>query len=330
VLKTYSFPAKYQEKIALALQDLGFSLDNPRQLALSVIKLSDHYQKEQKQTPWNEPEFLAAYLAYYLPLNYIRNAKVFDELARFKDLLDFETYIDFGFGLGSSLLAAHDQGLIGQTHELYALDISQKPIDFFSRYLSSLPIKKHLELSPKPKTLGVFSYSLNELLKAPTWFYDLETIIILEPSTSIWGRKLMNWRESLIAKGYSIWAPCTHQLSCPLITHSQKDWCHDRVHWDQPDWFQQIEQYLPMKNLTMTHSYLIASRKKAPDSLHGRVIGDELKEKGKSRWLFCQGEEREFLSWLNKQGTSPGWHRGELISPHIEAKKGNELRIKLY
>lgn len=331
MVKNYSFPEKYQVKIAEALKTLGFSLENPRQLAVGVKKLSDHYQQNTKVTPWQEPEFLAAYLAYFFPLNYIRNLKVFDEFSSFKDKLVFEDYVDFGFGLGSSLLAAQDIGVVKDHHRIHALDISPKPLDIFSRYLSSTTFERQYRSNKEQKSLGVFSYSLNELNDVPPWFYSLDTIVILEPSTSQWGRKLMQWRESLKAQGYFLWAPCTHQNACPLLVHSKRDWCHDRVHWEQPQWFSELEAHLPMKNHTMTHSYLIAS-KVAPttSSEIGRIVGDELVEKGKSRWLYCRGEQREFLSWLNKQGAPPSWHRGELLAPQIEAVKGNELRIKLY
>jgi len=84
-----------------------------------------------------------------------------------------------------------------------------------------------------------------------------------------------------------------------------------------------------MKNHTMTYSYLIARRevKPAAPENFGRVVGDELVEKGKRRWLFCRGEQREFLSWLTKNGEGPHWHRGELLQAQISEVKGNELRI---
>jgi hypothetical protein len=329
VFKSYSFPDKYQEKIAQALRPLGFSLENPKPLADSVIRLSDQYQKDAKTTPWDQPEFMAAYLAYFFPLNYIRNCKVFAEMARFKEQLPFDDYVDFGFGLGSSLLAARDQGVVESKHSLHALDISSRPLDVYTEYFDPSPLRRQYVANKARRALGVFSYSLNELTQVPGWFFTLDTVVILEPSTSVWGRKLMAFRDKLKAEGYYLWAPCTHQKDCPLLIHSQRDWCHDRVHWQQPEWFSELETHLPMKNRTMTHSYLVASRHAPHDEDGvGRVVGDELKEKGKSRWLFCRGDQREFLSWLNKQGDPPSFHRGNRLVPEIGEVRGNELRLR--
>jgi len=152
-------------------------------------------------------------------------------------------------------------------------------------------------------------------------------VIVIEPSTQPIGRQLMGQRTRLLEEKFHLWAPCTHQGACPLLVHSKTDWCHDRVHWTAPDWFKNIEALLPMKNQTMTYSYLAASQRAAPVRSEGRVVGDELKEKGKSRWLYCRSEEREFLSWLNKSGDVPEIDRGELLNVDVQEKKGNELRF---
>ncbi|MBY0384397.1 small ribosomal subunit Rsm22 family protein, partial [bacterium] len=285
------------------------------------------YQQAQQTTPWNNLDCLAANIAYYLPLNYIRNRKVFDEVQHVGFPSNATWLLDYGAGLGPSYQAWQDSGTLSNL-KYTAIDQSPKALDFFKTHF----LQKNFPIwSPDhaAQTCAVFSYSLNELTQLPRWFFDLKEIIIVEPSTGQKGRQLMQLREQLIQKGYFIWAPCTHQQDCPLLVQSKKDWCHDRVHWQAPDWFLQTEKLLPIKNNTLTFSYLLASRSRPPSVENkGRIVGDPLKEKGKTRWLYCQNSERNFLSWLDKQGTTPDWQRGELHQFENLEKKGNELRIK--
>lgn len=337
MFKKYSFPDKYQEKIENALQSLGFSLKDPKPLAECILELSDFYQKKEKITPWSTKRTQAAYLAYFLPLNYIRNLKVFDEAKRLAFAPSHKSLLDFGFGLGSGYLAAKDSGVLNTKSKIYAVDSSEVPLSLFKKFFKEadedIEFQTHFNPQKENIDLALFSYSLNELPDAAPWLKTVPHLIVLEPSTQVLGRQLMARREELIEQGFSIWAPCTHQQQCPLLHQSKHDWCHDRVHWSPPTWWQQIEALLPMKNQTMTLSYLMASQNPAPQSVtptgfsKGRIVGDDLPEKGKTRWLFCQGPEREFLSWLKKSGETPDLHRGEYIELEILEKKGNELRF---
>jgi hypothetical protein len=141
----------------------------------------------------------------------------------------------------------------------------------------------------------------------------------------------MELRTKLINAGYFMWAPCTHQLACPLLTLSKNDWCHDRALVEAPSWFSQVEQNLPMKNKTVTMSYLLARKTPPPDSIqtYGRLVGDSMEEKGKTRQLFCRGPEREFLTWMHKSIEPQTLPRGELVfQPSDAEKKSNEIRLK--
>jgi len=177
----------------------------------------------------------------------------------------------------------------------------------------------------------VFSYSLTEIVELPAGWDRYEALMILEPSTSEDGRRLMQLRSKLIEAGYFMWAPCTHQLACPLLVQSKHDWCHDRFLVEAPAWFSQVEQQLPMKNKTVTTSYLLARKAPAPANLKnlGRLTGDSLPEKGKTRQLVCRGPAREFLTWMHKSVNPQTLSRGELVNlPEQFETKANELRLK--
>ena len=101
-----------------------------------------------------------------------------------------------------------------------------------------------------------------------------------------------------------------------------------RVHFDAPDWWLDIERKLPMKNRTLTYSYLLLSRS-AEHKWTGatRVIGDTLVEKGKTRQMICRGPEREFLSWLHRDGDAPHIPHGALLRTLGPGEiKGSEIR----
>jgi len=152
--------------------------------------------------------------------------------------------------------------------------------------------------------------------------------MLIEPSLREKGRTLMELRQSLLAKGFFAWAPCTHQESCPLLGH-KTDWCHDRIHFDQPEWFSEIEKHLPFKNRTLTMSYLLLSKRAPPERANlGRLVGDFLPEKGKSRQLVCRGSNREYLAWMHKAIEPQELLRGELVEmPKNPTAVANELRL---
>lgn len=325
----YTIPEEYQNNIFTCINELGSVYKTAKQQAEAVQQLSNHYQDVQATTPWGSNWATAAFLCYYFPLNYIRNRSVFSHIPEtFWEPL--KTVYDYGSGGGTSLLALQDHRPQSD-FEYIAVEISEKAHSLYERIKT--PEQASVSYKPtmpkiRPHSLGIFSYSLNELSQPPNWISDFEALVIIEPSTRHFGRRLLELRHQLIDSGYHIWAPCTHHNSCPLLTYSKKDWCHDRVHWNMPDWFTKIESRLVIKNRTLTHSYLVASKSPPPKHSHlGRVVGDPLKEKGKTRWLFCRDEEREFLSWLKKQGPSPNYQRGDLPNIEIGEKKGNELRF---
>jgi len=140
----------------------------------------------------------------------------------------------------------------------------------------------------------------------------------------------MEWRGRLLNAGFQVLAPCTHALPCPLLTKSPRDWCHMRVAFAGPEWFLRLEERLPMKNRTLTYSYLFVSRQlQRPWAANAaRVIGDTLEEKGKTRQMICRGEEREFLSWLHRFGEPPRIPHGSIcFGTETCEKKGPELRV---
>ncbi|HVK60120.1 MAG TPA: small ribosomal subunit Rsm22 family protein, partial [Bdellovibrionales bacterium] len=311
--RRFGLPLEVEARLRTTLESIGYTLpDNgaktteAKKLADAVLRLSDHFtQNPDAATPWRETWAQAAYLAYFFTLNFARASAVATEAKRVGFLDDLTTVVDFGSGTGS---AVHALSSVFEK-DYIACDISAEALSF-CRSLSANPNALKTEvcsspgaaqkLAPIKNTAMMASYSLTELPAFPREWMQSEAVIIIEPSTRDDGRRLQSWRSDLIEAGFRIWAPCTHEGACPLLIHSEKDWCHDRIHFDPPKWWDALEQNLPMKNRTITYSYLLARKSAPPAWLQGkgRLIGDMLEEKGKTRQAICRGDEREFLSWF--------------------------------
>lgn len=311
---------------------------NLKVLAEHILKLSDFFiDRPQDQTPWTENYCKLAYRHYYLPLNYLRNELVIKRGEHVGFFNGLETTIDWGSGPGTASLAlATNKNL--KIKNQFLIEKSNAALLAFKDLLPQLK-NPHTttELNLKKincdskKTLLTLSYSLTEMTALPEGWNQFEALMILEPATKQDGRKLLELRNKLISEGYTIWAPCTHQQSCPLLGQSKSDWCHDRVHVKAPKWFLQLEHYLPFKNNTITTSYLLARRTKPTFDFTNalRLTGDSMNEKGKTRQLACRGPEREFLTWMHKEVKEQTLPRGDLITLHNDVElKSNEIRLK--
>jgi ribosomal protein RSM22 (predicted rRNA methylase) len=328
--------------------------------AEAILRQSDFYiQFPKSPTPWSEEYARKAQTSYYLPLNYIRSQRVFEQLKNnpFLKVENFfagiETYWEIGSGLSPTFLALHEvfpnttfKNMNFSEYSSVARELHQQLLkNYFLRKPNSALYShcewhdrfesKKLKNQDISKTLMIFSYALTEFEEIPSYLYDAKALIIIEPATREDGRRLLNLRQELIKQGFEIWAPCLHHSLCPLLNESKTDWCHDRVVFKKPEALQKIENYLPIKNETLTLSYLIAKKKNPlreyadPQvTVAARVIGDFLDEKGKSRQMVCRSSHREFLAQLKRKRDPLVFERGDLIAIPLSAKSsGNEIRM---
>lgn len=342
--RTFSLPQNIEAALATLLADEKMQLEDSRKIADAVKKLSDFYiAHPSAPTPWQESWTRIAYLAYYFPLNFLRAQSVLAEAQARQfpaTTAKITEIVDFGSGLGSGSLPWM---LAYPEKNYHFIEVAKPARELHQRILrllslenrgkwsekTTFPVKTNHRIDHANHVASVFSYALTELQTLPNWAFHNSELIVIEPSTREDGRKLLSLREDLRGKNFYFWAPCTHQLSCPLWVHSKTDWCHDRIHLQAPAWFSSIENHLPFKNRTLTFSYLLASREGVPPATgQARLTGDQLEEKGKTRQLVCRNDQREFLAWLHRDGEVPSWHRGDLITlPEGLLHKSNELRL---
>ncbi len=305
-----------------------------KDLANEVVRLSDFYLAQHgARTPWSEPHVWRAYCAYFLPLNVVRMRAALREVKRFLPLEQISEIWDFGSGIGATHWALEQEdwmaprGLICQEIDREAIrlhgSLSEK---FGGRWRPEWNAQRAV----RPGALGVFSFSFLEMQNNLPKLADFSHLLFVEPSFRDVGRMLMEWRQRLMDTAkYTPLAPCTHSQACPLLAQSSRDWCHMRVFYESSKQWQKLEALLPMKNRTLTYSYLLMSRDVKDVKFRGttRVIGDTLQEKGKARQMICRGPSREFLAWLKRDGEPPFIPHGALITDlgHCETKS-NELR----
>jgi ribosomal protein RSM22 (predicted rRNA methylase) len=290
---------------------------NAKRLAEDVLRLSDFYiQNPTQKTPWDQAWAQRALLVYFWPLNAARTHRVIQKLHQVNFFDDVQNFLDFGAGTGTA------SWLLKELNSVQSLESSAVPQKWFP------DLNWTKETQPHLKTCTFFSYSLTELNQLPSWVEMGGSLVFVEPSTQSDGRQLLELRKKLLSKDYYVWAPCTHQESCPLLEKSKSDWCHDRVIFEMPPWMLEIEKYLPMKNRTLTMSYLAVKKAKPPVFDWARLTGDQLHEKGKTRQLICRGPEREFLAWMNREGEAPTLARGDRVILEKFEQKSNELRVK--
>ncbi|UYL09090.1 small ribosomal subunit Rsm22 family protein [Bdellovibrio sp. SKB1291214] len=330
--RQFTVPANFEEAIAKALADYKLTLKDSKELAKCVLALSDFFiTQPDGQTPWHEPWAQVAYLCYYLPLNAARLRAVISEGEKRGFFAGLEEVIDFGAGLATASLSLSET----QNLKYTLIERAAEPQRLIEKHFPFFKSQEWLRtfnggrLKNPTKTMALFSYSLTELSDLPDWAYECEALFIAEPSTQQDGRKLLQLRAKLLEKGFHAWAPCTHEGPCPLLAQSKTDWCHDRIHFNAPEWFLAMEEQLPMKNRTLTTSFLLMRKQKPTAIPAARVVGDTLKEKGKDRQMICRGPDREFLAWMHKFKIQQEIPRGSLIEiPEGLQKVSNELRVQ--
>lgn len=332
-LPAITLPLKFAQGLGAHLATLNVNLNEPAHVARDIMALSDFYlQNPGHPTPWNEAFCKTAYLSYFLPLNTARLVAVMRDVRRFLPMDSVSEIYDFGAGLGATQWALEGEAdwtprpIIAIEHSVGAQTLYR---DLHLALSARWPLTFANRSQPKSNALAVFSYSFLEMQNALPDLSGFDHLLIVEPSTQACGRELMQWRTKFIKSAFAPLAPCTHNHECPLLTKSTRDWCHMRVHFSAPEWFDDIEKRLPMKNRTLTYSYLLMSRTVTDLSWRGsaRAIGDTLIENGKTRQMICRGPEREFLSWLHKFGPPPEVPHGALIRGVESAEvKGAELR----
>lgn len=333
IKREFEIPVALEVVVNQNLGAYNLNLSESKRIAAAIQWQSDFYiNNPNQQTPWKDERAQIAQWAYYLPLNFLRNLAVLNELKSVVPFDQFENAFDYGAGFGAASWALRQSGFKGS-------------ITMFDRHVvpptASAAVSAIFVSQFEPRLyrhhLGIFSYSLTEIPNRNDLLNQLSYVVIIEPSTQTQGRRLSETRMFLIENDFEILAPCTHQGACPLLIHSHKDWCHDRILFKKPIWMDKIEKNLPFRNDSLTFSYLIAFKKgamkpewrRSTPLIQGRLTGDILLEKGKNKQLVCFDERRLFLTWMHKNKINQTLPRGGKVEITEDLEiVANEARLK--
>lgn len=181
-----------------------------------------------------------AYALARLPATYAACSRVFDEaLDRAPDFAP-RTLLDAGCGPGGGSWAAVEAW--PSLERVVWFDASAPFLDIAKRLAEDAPEavrnadaqRGDLTAGPFPKAdLVMASYALAEIatpaqdtLVGRLWAACDGALVLVEPGTPAGYARILAARETLIAAGAGILAPCPHHAACPLTA---PDWCHFSV-----------------------------------------------------------------------------------------------------
>ena len=339
---------RLMDALASHLRGKGYRL---KRVAQAVRRLSDLFVRSPD--PPGEyllnPDHLAAYIAYYLPLTALKVRRILEELKLYNpDFLDSPRRIlDFGSGPGSALLGLAECSTVA--HSAVAVDRVPNALEAAVSLVSELtPFS--LEVSsirpPGPYDL-IFAANVYGELDSDSEILDLLEqldpkgyLVLIEPATRRATQRVMEFRDTLADAGWKIAAPCLDMARCPMVGH-KKLWCHQDVAWRQPAWIQRLDQRTGLRPETLKFSYLVVTREGAALKGSARIVSNLHREKGKMWSWLCGGGPELARCELLKRHIGPhnrayrGARRGEVLeisnyesAPAVRLAGDAEIRIQ--
>jgi hypothetical protein len=153
------------------------------------------------------------------------------------------------------------------------------------------------------------------------WLAPDGVLILLEPALRETSRGLLQVRDRLIDRGFTILAPCLFSGPCPALKR-ERDFCHDSA------------PAIVANRSRVDFSYMVFRRhaptKQSP--LRYRVVSDAMKDKGRLRFFVCGDLGRQLVTRLDRDRSLANQDfdqlvRGELTSIENGVVTGDGLRL---
>lgn len=239
-------PASPTRSIWSVLTDeLGKNFVEDAVLHRDIRALSSAFTENRSKLTQNymsKPHLARAYLAYFLPLNFLKTDLILSELEPPTTLK--QRWIDFGCGPATASLAALSRAKEGSQISIDLIDSNEAALDIAIRLLENMALKKNILLTLETAArlnkshdqydLALASNVLNELpehsgpSKEPfvdLWDRTRGNLVIIEPSHRVASQRLIRLRARLLTQPQThIVGPCLHAEKCPLFR--TQHWCH--------------------------------------------------------------------------------------------------------
>jgi ribosomal protein RSM22 (predicted rRNA methylase) len=181
-----------------------------------------------------------AYAAYRMPATYAVVRAALQQLQLGVPSLAPRTLIDLGAGTGAASWAATEMWPTVSAVTLF--EQSTSAIALGSRIMrgSGSPVLQGAawrrwtlttnEADVEKADLATAAYVLGELTEPlqatliATLMRSAPTVVVIEPGTPAGYGRIIRARTALIDGGFTIVAPCPHELTCPMLARG--DWCH--------------------------------------------------------------------------------------------------------
>lgn len=303
-------------------------------------KLSESFtseRAERRQDYLQNPAHRAAYLLYYLPINYLKAQYVLAKLPEAFWQKEHFHFLDLGCGPATATLAF--LAVIAQRRPqakltLHLVDQSKSILSdartLTKQWLSHLPLAEKWELklfrqdlfrfkSRTPYDFVFLHHVLNEKTRlnalqraqalGPWLKQHLKTegyLAVLEPALKRPTRELMAFRDHLIAgENFHVLAPCLHSQACPMLAATRGDWCHFYFNWEEPDSLKKLSHWIETRNPKLKLSYLLLSPSQAKIEKvpldHFVVVSDVMRNPDRQQVILCGPAGRWRLIRENQQ-----------------------------
>jgi ribosomal protein RSM22 (predicted rRNA methylase) len=263
-------------------------------LASGVRLLSTYLTMDRDSLPsdyMTRPEFLSAYLHYFMPWNIYRQGILLQGLDI--SIKSDATIVDFGSGPLTFLQALWmtRPHMRTNSYQYLAIDRSEPALKIGRKLFEGLAgsqgdgwhvrTERQLGAAKKagPADLIVAANFINELgapraaaggemsaedLLLQRWEGLLKpdaAILIIEPGTRLSGRKLALVRQSALSRGWKVAAPCTHENECAMPGTRGGPWCHfNFTPRDIPEWLFLFSRKVKLPKERASLSFLLLTR----------------------------------------------------------------------
>jgi ribosomal protein RSM22 (predicted rRNA methylase) len=283
-------------------------------LGRAVRELTASYLRGDFKAPLPTAAHRIAYLQVRMPATFAANHRVFEESARMLPDAGIESMLDLGAGPGTSMWAASEcfgtikqYTLVERDYNLAALGQNLASQSENESICRAAWVREDITtLRPQTHDLVVISYALGELtttaaekLIATAWKAARKLLVIVEPGTPRNFQRVLAARQTLIAAGAQIAAPCPHHNACPL--EAAGDWCHFSERLER------TAEHRRLKGGELGYedekfSYVIASRMEVSWP-RGRIVRHPLFRPGHVQLMLCtaKGLKQETIGKARKE-----------------------------